>query len=258
MKQRIITGLSAGIFFLFLAFIGGVAFVMLAVVMASVGYMEFLRMKKISPFSFPGIVGLIAVILMVPHVRFALLPPLQMLLIALLLLLAFTVLSKNMFHFDKSAFIILSVLYVGFGFHFLVEARVLDNGLNVLFFILLAIWSTDSGAYFAGRAVGKRKLWPDISPNKTIEGALGGIAAALAVAVLYEWFFPVYESIWASVAAGLVIAIFGQLGDLIESAFKRHYGVKDSGAILPGHGGILDRCDSWLLVFPVLHLFHFI
>ncbi|HEX7065323.1 MAG TPA: phosphatidate cytidylyltransferase [Bacillales bacterium] len=258
MKQRIITAALAGIFFLGLAVIGGVAFSLLVILMALVGYLEFLRMGKITPYSFPAVIGFILVIFIVPPFNFSLLSPAEVILSAFLLLLVYTVLSKNTFHFDQAAFVILASLYVGFGFHYLIEARVSGNGINVLFFILLLIWTTDSGAYFTGRAMGKRKLWPQISPKKTIEGAAGGIVAALVVAVLYQLLFSVSESMVMVVLAAVVIAVFSQIGDLVESAFKRHYGVKDSGSFLPGHGGILDRCDSWLFVLPVMHLFHFI
>lgn len=256
MKQRIITGILAGILFLGVAIIGGMAFTILAVIMAIVGLSEFLRMKKIAPYSFPGVIGFILVIFIVPSVPFATIPASDMFLVAFLILLVYTVLSNNGFHFDKAAFVILSALYVTFGFHYLIVARA--DGTAVLFFILFILWSTDSGAYFTGRAIGKRKLWPLISPKKTIEGTVGGIIVALVIAMLFQLLFPVYESMAVALIAALVISVFGQLGDLVESAFKRHYGVKDSGSILPGHGGILDRCDSWLFVLPILHLLHFI
>ncbi|HEU5140843.1 MAG TPA: phosphatidate cytidylyltransferase [Bacillales bacterium] len=258
MKQRIITAALAGIFFLGLAVIGGVAFSLLVILMALVGYLEFLRMRKINPYSFPAIIGFILVIFIVPRFEFSLISPVELIMAAFLLLLIHTVLSKNAFHFDQASFIMLASLYVGFGFHYLIEARVSGNGISVLLFILLLIWTTDSGAYFTGRAMGKRKLWPRISPKKTIEGAIGGIVAALIVAVLYQLLFSVSESMVIVVLSAFVIAVFSQIGDLVESAFKRHYGVKDSGSFLPGHGGILDRCDSWLFVLPIMHLFHFI
>src|SRR5690606_27483192 len=112
---------------------------------------------------------------------------------------------------------------------------------------------TDSGAYFIGRALGRKKLWPEISPKKTVEGAIGGIASALVLTVIFQWIHPLF-AFPKAIAAALIIAVFGQMGDLVESALKRHYGVKDSGNILPGHGGILDRFDSLIFVFPILHV----
>src|SRR5699024_9639676 len=117
-------------------------------------------------------IGFILLILIVPPVGIADFSSFQLFLIAFLILLAYSVLSKNKLHFDNVAFLILSMLYVSIGFHYLIEARFLEDGLRVLFFILILIWSTDSGAYFAGRSLGKHKLWPAISPKKTVEGAL--------------------------------------------------------------------------------------
>lgn len=258
MKQRLLTGVSAGVLFLLIAVLGGYPFTLLAVILAVIGYLEFLRMRKISPFSLAAVIGFILVILLASPYRFEWMSEGEWVVAAFLLLLACTVLSKNIFHFEQAAFILLSALYVAFGFHYLVEARMPDNGLGVLFFVLLLIWSTDSGAYFAGRALGRRKLWPAISPNKTVEGAVGGILGALVIAVLFQLIYPVYGSMGIAMLAAVVIAIAGQIGDLVESALKRHYGVKDSGHLLPGHGGILDRCDSWLFVLPILHFLHFI
>lgn len=118
------------------------------------------------------------------------------------------------------------------------------------------IWATDSGAYFIGKATGKRKLWPEISPNKTVEGSLGGVVCALIVAILFGLFADMNATVLTLMAITVILSIFGQLGDLVQSAFKRHFNVKDSGNILPGHGGILDRFDSLLFVLPLLNLFH--
>ena len=115
----------------------------------------------------------------------------------------------------------------------------------------MVIWSTDTGAYFAGRLWGKNKLAPVISPKKTKEGAVGGILTSLLAAVIYNWFFPIFQ-LPLLLSSSLLISIFGQIGDLVESAFKRIAGVKDSGKIIPGHGGILDRFDSTILTTPVL------
>ncbi|HET7578467.1 MAG TPA: phosphatidate cytidylyltransferase [Bacillales bacterium] len=255
MKQRFLTAALAGVFFLVLALIGGIPFTVLTVMMALVGYAELLRMKKIRLYSFPGWVGGILIVLLVfPLSFFTSIDPYMT---AFLLMLAYTVLSKNRFSFGDAGFTGFAALYVAFGFHYLAQVR-LEHGAALMFFILFVIWATDSGAYFSGNRFGRRKLWPQISPNKTVEGAVGGILAGLVIAAVYQLFLSVYASMGVALLAALVITVFGQLGDLVESAFKRRYGVKDSGNLLPGHGGILDRCDSWLFVLPILHLLHFI
>lgn len=147
-------------------------------------------------------------------------------------------------------------MYVGIGFHYFITARV--EGLAFVVYALVIVWTTDSGAYFVGRKLGKRKLWPEISPNKTVEGFLGGIVVAVIAALIFQAIVKLDYSYVTIILISIVASIFGQLGDLVESAIKRHYDVKDSGKILPGHGGILDRFDSILFVLPLLYFLHFI
>ena len=96
----------------------------------------------------------------------------------------------------------------------------------------------------------------DISPNKTVEGFVGGIISGLVVAIIFAVFTDIQIPLVKLMTITFVLSIFGQMGDLAESALKRHYGVKDSGNLFPGHGGILDRCDSWLFVLPLLNFLH--
>src|SRR5690625_4754030 len=131
------------------------------------------------------------------------------------------------------------------------------TGLNYFLFILFLVWATDSGAYFIGKSLGKRKLWPAISPNKTIGGAIGGIVFALFVGVCFQLIYPFEFSMGYVIFITITISIVGQLGDLVASAIKRHYDIKDFGKLFPGHGGVLDRVDSLLFVFIVLHLIQF-
>lgn len=126
--------------------------------------------------------------------------------------------------------------------------------MSAIFFAAVIIWSTDSGAYFIGKSLGKRKLWPEISPNKTVEGFIGGIVTAVVLSLVFQAVTGFLPSYLLVMFITLLLSIFGQLGDLVESALKRHYHVKDSGTILPGHGGILDRFDSFLFVLPFLYL----
>lgn len=122
-----------------------------------------------------------------------------------------------------------------------------------VFLLILFVWAADTGAYFAGKNFGKHKLAPSISPAKTWEGWAGGAALTLATGWAAGYFLPDIPLSHRLVAAG-VVAVFGPLGDLAESMLKRSAGVKDSGTFLPGHGGLLDRFDAFLLVLPVLAL----
>lgn len=263
MKERMITGVIAGLAFITLIIIGGLPFTIVILLLASLAMVELLKMKNIVPASGVGILSLLIMwVWLIPNEWLILYLPsisrLDLFLAITLVLLTVTVTSKNSFDFDGVSFLTLSSIYVGLGFHFLIETRLSEQGISLLFFILILIWTTDSCAYFCGRAFGKRKLWPEISPKKTIEGSIGGIVSALIVGLIFQYLFPIYNSVLTVIAVSIVISIVGQLGDLVESALKRHYTVKDSGTILPGHGGILDRFDSLLFVMPVLYLFNFI
>jgi phosphatidate cytidylyltransferase len=133
------------------------------------------------------------------------------------------------------------------------------HGTALLFAPVLLTWASDTSAYFVGRAFGRRKLIPRVSPGKTVEGALGAVAGTVLVAVAYSWVlarFPGYSmGLVAAAAFGLVISVAAQVGDLAESLLKRDAGVKDSGRLLPGHGGALDRFDSLFFTLPLAYVF---
>ncbi|MGM9924101.1 MAG: phosphatidate cytidylyltransferase [Bacillus sp. (in: firmicutes)] len=262
MKQRIVTAVIAAAVFLPIVMYGGTPFTILLYLMATIGLHELLKMHKLPALSASGLIGFVMLWVVLWPVAdvFTLgdwsISKTHVVLIGAIFLLICTVISKNRFTFDHVGFMLISVLYVGIGFYYINATR--EEGLLFVFFVLFTLWATDSGAYFVGRAIGKNKLWPEISPNKTIEGALGGIGAAVLVALIFAFATDLDVSLVKLLVMGIVIAVFGQLGDLVQSAFKRHYGVKDSGNLLPGHGGILDRTDSWIFVFPILHLFQLI
>lgn len=231
--------------------------------MATVGLFEILKMRGISLFSVPGIVTLFTLfVILMPDdwtkemLKVTSYSKVEFLFITTILLLIYTVLVKNKFSFDDVGFLLVSAMYVGIGFHFFIMTRV--EGLAFVVYSLVIVWTTDSGAYFIGRKLGKHKLWPEISPNKTIEGFVGGIVVAVISAVIFQMVTKLDVSYSTLIIISIVASIFGQLGDLVESAIKRHYNVKDSGKILPGHGGILDRFDSLLFVLPLLYFLHFI
>ncbi|MED1488077.1 phosphatidate cytidylyltransferase [Bacillus smithii] len=262
MKQRFITGVIAAAIFLPIVLYGGWPFLILTYLMASVGLYEALKMKKIRLLSLESVIPFIMLwLLLIPNRYENLIEKwgyhkLELLLFLVLIYLMYTVVTKNRFTFDDAAFAVLSALYVGFGFYYLIETR--NAGVAYVFLALFIIWATDIGAYLIGRSFGKKKLWPEISPKKTVEGFFGGILSACVVAFVFAFSIHLEVPLAKLLIAALVMAVFGQIGDLVESALKRHYNIKDSGNILPGHGGILDRCDSWLFVLPLIHIFHII
>ena len=125
---------------------------------------------------------------------------------------------------------------------------------HVVLVLLGTIWAGDAAAYYGGRALGRHKLAPTISPNKTIEGSIAGLAGSILTGIgLGTWLLGFPVSLLA--IASLTAALFGQMGDLVESALKRSSGVKDSSSLLPGHGGMLDRVDSLIFAAPVFYWF---
>lgn len=258
MKQRILTAVLAVAIFLPFVIYGELPFTIFVFLLGSIALYELLKMKKISLLSIPGILSLIILwVFLIPNSYINILGDFskaEFAFLVLLLLLTYTVVTKNKFTFDDVGFVIIAVFYLGIGFYFLIETRNLyPGGLELVFYALILIWVTDSGAYFVGRSLGKNKLWPEISPNKTIEGAVGGILFAVIFAWIYHAFTGVLDNYLIVTVVTIFLSVFGQIGDLVESALKRHYQVKDSGTILPGHGGILDRFDSLLFVLPMLH-----
>ncbi|WP_062105046.1 phosphatidate cytidylyltransferase [Bacillus niameyensis] len=257
MKQRIITASILIAIFLPIAIWGGIPFSVLAFIMATIGLYEFFQMRKLSIFSFHGIVALLLLwTLLLPEsvIVDIGMTKMKLVFVAVLLFLSYTVIVKNHISFEQVGVTLFSVLYVGMGFYYMIQTR--DAGIVYLFYALFVVWMTDSGAYFVGRKLGKRKLWPDISPNKTIGGFIGGIISALVVAGVFAVFTNIQIPVMKLFIITILLSIFGQLGDLAESALKRHFGVKDSGNLFPGHGGILDRCDSWLFVLPLFNFLH--
>lgn len=146
-------------------------------------------------------------------------------------------------------------LYIPFLLGHLVMVRLLPHGVNWLLLIMLIVMTNDSAAYYVGSAFGKHRLYEAVSPKKSIEGALGGLIGSLGGTTLAKLtFFP--QLTWLDVVvAALVIGLTGQIGDLFESLLKRSFGVKDSGTIFPGHGGVLDRLDSIIFAAPVTYYY---
>ena len=164
--------------------------------------------------------------------------------------------SRKMAFFDSSPVMILRIaIYLGLSLYYALQIRFLEDGREWTLLLLLVVFATDTSAYLVGRAIGRTPLAPSISPNKTREGAVAGLLGAVVASVFSNSVLGLGAIIWEAAALGLVIGVLGQGGDLAESRMKRKAGVKDSGWLIPGHGGILDRLDSVVYVLPAAHLF---
>lgn len=261
MKTRIITAIIGLIIALPIIIYGSFPFIIVSFLLALVGLFELIRMynpKETSIYLLFSVLFIIALIFPVESIEIGalFLNKTDILLVFGLFLLSLTVFTKNKFTFNDAGFLLISVMYIGLSFNYLIDIRL--AGLNYLLFILFVIWSTDSGAYFFGRALGKKKLWPEISPNKTIGGAVGGLFMAIIVGGIFQLIYPFEFSLFTVILYALLISIVGQVGDLVASAFKRHYNIKDAGKLFPGHGGVLDRLDSLIFVLLVLSIIQFV
>ncbi len=155
------------------------------------------------------------------------------------------------------ALVLMGFLYVPLLLVHLVLVRSLPNGVSWLFLIMVIVMAGDSAAYYVGSTLGKHRLYPAVSPKKSVEGALGGLCGSVIGAIIVKFTFFHQLAIGDCFAAALLLGVLGQLGDLFESLIKRSCGVKDSGSIIPGHGGILDRLDSILFAAPAAYYYAF-
>lgn len=164
--------------------------------------------------------------------------------------------SPNELYYDNGK-LIFSVIYAVLPFGFALGlprySSVDGTFSHEVFFLFLLIWSSDTFAYLAGKFLGKHKMAPTISPKKTWEGFAGGVILTLFLCFFVEQYFPELRGNWLIV--GFLVSVFAPMGDLVESQLKRIFGVKDSGKIIPGHGGILDRLDSFVICAPVVYLY---
>ena len=153
------------------------------------------------------------------------------------------------------AYAMLAFLYIPFLLMHLILLRQTTNGVQWLFVILLIVMTNDSAAYYTGSAFGRHKLYPMVSPNKSIEGSLGGLIGSICGTLLARFTFFPQLTLTDALLTAIFIGLLGQTGDLFESLLKRSFGVKDSGAIFPGHGGVLDRLDSIIFAAPATYYY---
>ena len=183
---------------------------------------------------------------------------LMMAIVSMTYILAVSLFSKGKLPIERAALAFVTLFYIAGGFTSIVLLRDFDNyGKYIFMLIFVGAWGTDIFAYFVGRFFGRHKLIPEISPKKTVEGSIGGIVFCALLYMLYGFVLAKFNSgfsntYWLLAIVGVIISVVAQIGDLTMSQIKRQFGIKDYGKIMPGHGGILDRCDSVLTVAFVL------
>jgi phosphatidate cytidylyltransferase len=263
--KRILTALVLIPAVLLLVFLGPkLAFVAATAAVACLAAWEYLGLAKEGGANPPRIAVLVAVAaLFAGNYEYPDLTAPLLGLLALGLLVYCTFRSRIELAMPDAAVSVFGLIYTGLSLLAICTLREEANGPSVIAFLLCVVWAGDIAALYAGRALGRHKLAPTLSPNKTWEGAIGSVVGSVAVAALLlaaaryleTWnsarlAFPGETAYWLVLA--VIVNVAAQLGDLAESALKRSAGVKDSGSLLPGHGGVLDRIDALLLAAPVL------
>jgi phosphatidate cytidylyltransferase len=271
LKKRIITSLWFVSLLVIVVWFGGEpGFTALMVIFGILAALEFYRMvamSKAPPLTYFGLIWTALFILSRNSELLAILEPrFNLSLVTPFLLTAAVVppllwlLSRRQKEgaFTSWVWTIAGILYVGWLLSHLVALRGLDAGRNWVFFALFTTWASDTTAFFIGRKLGRHKLAPNISPGKTWEGATGGILGAIIVSILFFTATPFHLPLtyWQAIPLSILVSIFGQVGDLVESLLKRNMGVKDSGKLMPGHGGILDRMDS--IIFAGIVVYYYV
>ncbi len=270
MKQRVITGLLSGILFIgALLLMNTIVFPVFIALLSGIAVWEIekavgLKNKMIYVFS-------IVLSITIPFlVHFGVsLPVAAFGGVYVVLILIFMLLEFETTKFEQAVTAIFASTAVPYSFSLMIVFRDVDkhfngytkvDGVYLLLFALFAGWMTDIFAYFVGSKLGKHKLCPKISPKKSVEGAIGGIAGAILLNVLLLFVFKKFFfdgetglSYIAVIVLSVVLSVISMFGDLAASTIKRNFGIKDFGKLLPGHGGIMDRFDSVLFVLPVLY-----
>jgi phosphatidate cytidylyltransferase len=251
-----LTALVATPIALYLFWQGGVVFAtgMLFLALAAwVEYVQMMKMKSLRPLALMGGFSVAAIVGITWLHGLAQLAPLSS--AVLFLVLSLTVVNSNRFGIPDAAYNMLGIFYIGIPFAHIIALRLMPGSLGMKYFAvaMLGTWACDTAAYFGGTRWGRHKLCPSISPAKSVEGAIFGFFGCIAVALIAGHYM---QLAWLDrILCGSVVGISCQLGDLVESAFKRHMGVKDSGRFFPGHGGVLDRVDSLLFSIPAVYYY---
>ena len=254
---RLASGIVMAALLLALILYGSVFhFFIFCLVVATLGAHEFFSMLKAGRRPAPALAGVPAAAALAAALYSGASPwPMAAILGLFILGLAVSLTGPEGKRMETGANLVYGAMFTGAPMAALALVRAQDGGAAYVVMLITATALCDTGAYYTGRKWGKRKLAPALSPGKTVEGFIGGVAGAMAGAFIVWWLFnPPFGPMDAAVC-GLIAGFLGPVGDLAESAIKRDTGVKDSGAIIPGHGGVLDRADSLLFTSAAFYLF---
>ncbi|ADQ05102.1 phosphatidate cytidylyltransferase [Caldicellulosiruptor owensensis OL] len=253
MKQRIITAIW-GITLVALAnFLGGIWLKIFGALVAAVALYEFFNLFKIERYMLYLSIALSCIVVLsdvnIGNKMFVL--------FMLLFLLALIESFKNRIASQNIIYVMFSFIYIVFPILFLVLLDEFESGKRLIWLPYLICWLSDTFAYFAGLALGKRRIWSNISPKKSLEGFFGAMVGGMVAVWFYQFVFSNknfdLQTLFVSTVEGIILSIIAHTGDLFASMLKRQQQKKDFGFILPGHGGVLDRFDSLIMVTPIIY-----
>jgi phosphatidate cytidylyltransferase len=255
LRTRIITALVGVPVLIGLLYLGGVywqGFMTLLVVIALFEYFTMMRNKGYKPMILPTL--FIAGILLFRGQLEIYLPGLFF--IGLFLMVLVLVISYPRFCLQDMVFSFFGAFYIGYLFSFALAFAESERLFPYILLVFIMTWASDVGGYLFGKLWGKTKLSPQLSPGKTWEGAIGAVLLTVALAICFNSIVRMENiNFFYTLVIGVLASVTAQVGDLLESAIKRYFEVKDSGHIIPGHGGVLDRFDSFMLLLPVVYYF---
>ena len=257
-KTRLLSGIVLVAAALVLIITGGDVLLFSTLLISYIGMFELYRIFHVEK-ELPGIVGYLAATVFYCNLKWAFLPDLMVVVLGFLMALMFVyVFTYPKYKTEQMLAVFFGVFYVAVMLSYLYQVRAMGDGRYLAWLIFLSSWGCDTSAYCVGMLLGKHKLAPVLSPKKSVEGAVGGVAGAALLGFLFATVFggKMTELMYPRLACTLacaIAAVISQIGDLAASAIKRNHDIKDYGNLIPGHGGILDRFDSVIITAPVIY-----
>ncbi len=266
LKTRVISALVGLILLIAVLYLGSIVLGVVVSIIAAIGLYEFYnsaaKLENIQPIKPVGYLSIIPLLLLGLEqtgwykLDLGILTGISVC-VVIFLSMAFIVFGHKKYNIIDACVTAFGIAYVPFLMSFLILIRKMDYGILLIWLIFIGAWGTDTMAYTFGRLFGKRKIVPEISKNKTLAGAIGGILGCMALMIVFGFIAKAFSELEISFVAlgflGLFCGVISQIGDWSASAVKRYVNVKDYGSIMPGHGGVLDRFDSILFVAPVVY-----
>lgn len=257
-KTRLLSGIVLVILAVLLIISGGSVLLFSTLVISCIGMFELYRVFQVEK-SLLAVIGYLAAVVFYCQLKWNFLPDILMLFLGFMILLMFIyVFSYPRYKADQVMAVFFGMFYVAVMLSYVYQIRMLERGVYLAFLVFLCSWGCDTCAYCVGVLIGKHKMSPQLSPKKSIEGAVGGVLGSALLTPLYCFIFrkPMALSgsdigILALIAA--IAGLISMVGDLTASAIKRNYDIKDYGHLIPGHGGILDRFDSMIITAPIIY-----